>query len=472
MDDNKFLPKLSRNLLQILNDDEYYDITIEVGNDPYVKIFRAHMVILNYRSTYLQRILSTNKTKNDGTLAHIKLPNILPEIFQIILRYIYGGRLSLKECDNLDIIKILIAASELNLQELYCNDLISNSPDKILKSISFSSIPEKLLISVIRSNNLQMSKIQVWKYVIKWGLAQNPELPSDTVAFSKEDFNILKNTLQQLVPFIKFKYLTSREFSDEVLPYKKALPKELYRELLKNFLNIHPDCRPIDKSKIQNIDSKIITFQHVELISKWIDKLNITDELTSSYEFKLILRGSRDGFAPYKFHKICDNRSCTVTIIKVKGNNQILGGYNPVEWKSERNYVATKNSFIFSFENDDDINKHTLSRVMNENYAIFNDRTYGPSFGGADLILRGGNGHCIKDSYMKQIRGASSESVLHYGVKCDSCDYTIRGIRWKCTSCEDYDLCQVCKTKSNIHSYDHAFKLRQCFPFSSICRAL
>ena len=67
MVDNKFLPKLSQNLLEILKDNEYYDITIEVGNDPYVKIFRAHMVILNYRSSYLRRILSTSKRKNDGT---------------------------------------------------------------------------------------------------------------------------------------------------------------------------------------------------------------------------------------------------------------------------------------------------------------------------------------------------------------------------------------------------------------------
>ena len=86
MNDNTFLPKLSQNLLEILEDNEYYDITIEVGNDPYVKIFRAHMVILNYRSPYLRRLLSTNKKKNDGILAHIKLPNILPETFQIIMR--------------------------------------------------------------------------------------------------------------------------------------------------------------------------------------------------------------------------------------------------------------------------------------------------------------------------------------------------------------------------------------------------
>ena len=86
---DKLLTKLSQNLLEILNDEEYYDITIEVGNDPHVKVFRAHMVILNYRSPYLRRILSTNKKKNDGTLAHIKLPNVLPKIFQIILRLVY-----------------------------------------------------------------------------------------------------------------------------------------------------------------------------------------------------------------------------------------------------------------------------------------------------------------------------------------------------------------------------------------------
>jgi hypothetical protein len=63
MDDNKFLPKLSQNLLEILNDDEHYDIIIEVGNDPYIKIFRSHMVILYYRSSYLRKILSISKRK-------------------------------------------------------------------------------------------------------------------------------------------------------------------------------------------------------------------------------------------------------------------------------------------------------------------------------------------------------------------------------------------------------------------------
>ena len=80
----QFFSKLSQNYIELLEDDEYYDITIEVGEDPNVKFFRAHMNILCYRSPYLRRTLASKKN-NDGALAHIKLPNISPETFQIIL---------------------------------------------------------------------------------------------------------------------------------------------------------------------------------------------------------------------------------------------------------------------------------------------------------------------------------------------------------------------------------------------------
>jgi hypothetical protein len=82
----QLLATLSQNLLENLNNEEYYDIIIEAGNSPDVEIFRAHKVILNCRSPYLRRILSTNEKKDDETLVHIKLPNILPKIFQVILR--------------------------------------------------------------------------------------------------------------------------------------------------------------------------------------------------------------------------------------------------------------------------------------------------------------------------------------------------------------------------------------------------
>ncbi|PKC65196.1 hypothetical protein RhiirA1_461373 [Rhizophagus irregularis] len=463
----ELLPKLSQNLLEILNDEEFYDITIEVGNDPYVRIFRAHMVILYYRSPYLRRIitLTTNKRKNDGILSHIKLPNISPEIFEIILRYIYSGEIfiSLNECDTSIIIKTLVSAGELYLQELikylqsfliknksewmeqnfdivynasfendsfldlqnYCTDLISKQPDKIFNSLNFSLIPEKLLISVIQNNDLQTTEIQVWDHVLKWGLAQNPDLPSDPTNYSKDDFNTLKNTLKQCIPFIRFHNLTSKEFLDKVFPYRKILPKELYIDLLKEFLG--NDNKKSGKSKprmnkeisLITIDSKIISFQQAELILKWVDRSKIGNKLTSPCEFKLLFRGSRDGLTREKFHQYCDDHSRTVTIVKVKDNNEILGGYNPVEWRSYGGDSITKDSFIFSFNNNNNDNNsnetenYILSRITNENHAILNGSFNGPSFGNTDLIILGflGN-YCRQKSYEKPIR-----KFVHFDIE-------------------------------------------------------
>src|SRR5204863_7094528 len=115
-------------------------------------------------------------------------PNLTEQIFQ-----------------NFDLIYQTIYEND-SFSELqkYCTDLISKEPDRIFKSLNFSSIPEKLLVSLIQSDNLQMREVQVWEYVIKWGLAQNPELSSNPASFSKEDFKVLKNTLRQCIPFIRF----------------------------------------------------------------------------------------------------------------------------------------------------------------------------------------------------------------------------------------------------------------------------
>ncbi len=83
---SQFLLKLSQNYIELLEDNEYYDVTIEVGKDPNVKIFRAHMNILCCRSPYLRRDLTSNKRNNDNDLVHLKLPDFSPEIFRIILK--------------------------------------------------------------------------------------------------------------------------------------------------------------------------------------------------------------------------------------------------------------------------------------------------------------------------------------------------------------------------------------------------
>ena len=60
----------------------------------------------------------------------------------------------------------------------------------------------------------------------------------------------------------------------------------------------------------------------------------------------------------------------------MKNSNEILGGYNPIIWKSGCSWGITKDSFIFSFKNKDSIENYILSRVKNKTYAIFNGFKY------------------------------------------------------------------------------------------------
>ncbi|GET03207.1 carbohydrate-binding module family 13 protein [Rhizophagus clarus] len=381
----------------------------------------------------------------------------------MILRYIYGGRLSLEKYDTSDIIKILIASNELCLQELiiqlqlflienkkdwieqnfslvyktsfendsflelqnFCIELMSKEQEKIFNSIDFTSLSEKCLISLIQHDDFQMDVIQVWEHVLKWGIAQNSGLPSDPSSYSKDDFNSLKNILQHLIPFIKFDNLTSKEYMDEVYPYKKILPKDLRENLLKYFMyqQNSEQMTIIEETKTKSIDSKIITIKHAELISKWVDRLEISDKMKNSYEFKLILRGSRDGFSPNKFHEICDNKTHTITITKVKDSDEILGGYNPIVWNSNYGYNITNDSFIFSFKNKHSIKGYILSRVKNEENAIFNNGAsyYGPTFGFGDFFLCGNDcydvSYCSNIYYKKSIRESSNDfSVDEYEI--------------------------------------------------------
>ncbi|EXX62965.1 uncharacterized protein OCT59_029414 [Rhizophagus irregularis] len=477
----QFFSKLSQNYIEILEDNEYYDVTIEAGEDPNVKIFRAHMIILCYRSPFLRRALAPKK---NNVLAHIKLSNISPEIFQIILSYLYGGIFSLNERDTLDIFKVLIAADELLLQELvnylqnyfieneiewmeqhfelvhrttiksnnlpeiqqFCIDFMAKSPEKIFKSLDFTSLPENSLISLIKRDDLQMKEIEVWEHVLKWGLKQNENLISDPDTWTDDDFKMLENTLQHCLPLIRFYGLSPKEFLHKVRPYKKLFKQQFYENLLNSYMD--PDIEPNDSniSLPRNIiidgiiATTIVNLNITSIISRWIDKVDFNNkfsylrELYLPYKFELLLRGSRDGFYPNKFHELCDNKSNTVTFIKVKGTGEILGGYNPSIWKSSGGWSRSLDSFIFSFKGKDNFKDPFLSRVKNIDKALYYYVNYGPSFGDKDLKL----------SYNELI-GGSAFSTFNYNI-CQQ-NYYEKKIRdaGNNFNIEDYEVFQINK---------------------------
>lgn len=50
---------------------------------------------------------------------------------------------------------------------------------------------------------------------------------------------------------------------------------------------------------------------------------------------------------------------------------------------------------------------------------------------------------------------------LHLGVFCDGCDQQVRGVRYKCTQCHDYDLCSACETKGTHDRTHTMFKIAE-----------
>jgi Ca2+-binding EF-hand superfamily protein len=66
---------------------------------------------------------------------------------------------------------------------------------------------------------------------------------------------------------------------------------------------------------------------------------------------------------------------------------------------------------------------------------------------------------------------ARQEGVVHRGITCNGCDEKpIRGIRWHCANCADYDLCSNCEA-TNSHLKTHIFyKIRVPAPYLGITK--
>ncbi|GBC18787.2 BTB/POZ protein [Rhizophagus irregularis DAOM 181602=DAOM 197198] len=446
-------------------------------------------------------MLSTNKKHLDGTLVHLKLPNILPEAFHVILRYIYGGRLSLEKYDISDIIEILVAADKLCLQELvihlqsslienntnwmeenldlvyktsfenisflelqnYCTDLISKEPDKIFKSPNFPSVPEKLLISLIKNDNLQMDEVQIWEHVLKWGFARHPELPPDHTTLSKDELNVLKNTLRQCIPFIKFFNLSSREFSDKVLPYKKVLPKELKKELVNYFWDrniesksrVNKEVKPANQSESQTNKESQSESQEIQSVSQTNKESQLESQANQS-ESQTNKESQSESQAnqsesqtnkesqsesqinqsePQKNKESTPESQANQSEPQINKGSQLEyqankepqselqtnGETSSRENKEIKSIIDSKiitnkhaelisgwidRPSLFSW-NKDNIENYILSRVKDETSAIKNSKYYAPSFGESDLLLSGYDyrySFCKKGSYEKTIR--------------------------------------------------------------------
>ncbi|RHZ88277.1 hypothetical protein Glove_24g70 [Diversispora epigaea] len=431
----KFFDKLTRNFIDLLNDKDDYNVIIIVKN---AKSFTAHSNVLKCRSPYFCKELK-NIIPNENNIKTITKPNVSYEIFDMILKYIYGGIVDLENVETKFIFDLMVTANEFEIEELtkklenhlietksswlkshfspvyrslfngnnfknlenFFNDIITKYPSLIFDAGDFTSLQESALVSLLKRNDLQLEEVMIWEYVIKWGIAQNSALPVDLKEWTNENFTTLKTTLRQCLPLIRYFHIPSADVSKKIKPYKKILDEQLWEDLTQHLMApdqpvisiiLPPRTILVQKLPTRTTLSTIITYEHIAEISSWIDRKSSTYSLANNpYEFQLILRGSKNGFNPQSFWDTCHGYAGTVVIIKVKGTGEILGGYNPLIWDANIangffiRWEKTNDSFIFSLKNGN-LRNSILSRIKICEFAIGNEnkpyqKTHGPHFG-------------------------------------------------------------------------------------------
>jgi hypothetical protein len=311
-----------------------------------------------------------------------------------------------------ELLKLLIAVDELNIQSLisciqkfiikdhyefllqnlteilqtvYHNELFTILLNYCLVEISIlfnsdklTSLEAPLLEFLLKQDDLNLDEIEIWESLIKWGLAQVQGLNQNVSKWNQDDINIFKKILYKFIPLIRFYDISSKDYFNKVKPYEQILPKELREEILKFYLV--PGHKPT-LNLLPRFTGNIVNRKHLTLFANWIDR----ERGKINYKFILLYRASRDGNTAEAFHSKCDYKGATIVVVKITNSEQIVGGYNPLFWDSSNSDKSTKDSFIFSFTNKNDLQTAEVAYSKDDQYSVRCYKHCGPLFGYGDL---------------------------------------------------------------------------------------
>ncbi|KAG9295685.1 hypothetical protein G9A89_003003 [Geosiphon pyriformis] len=420
----EFFLALSHDLGRLLNSQDFSDVRILVGKAPNARTFHAHSQILAARSLYFAGALSNDSIKRENNHIILANPNISPRIFEMILRYIYNGEISLEQHGILTILELLVAADELILKNLisyledylienhaqelkenfvsvletsfshdsfkklqeFCAQIAATNPTLIFLSQDFTSLNKSFLSWILSRDDLKMEESEIWEKIVEWGVAKlgNKIKPEEILKWTDENFEMFKESIKEILPLIRFFHITSVDFYHKVKPFGRILPGNLYEDLLQHYLVPGSHQKSVDAQPFRfrkNIESKLLKTHNMRQLDHWIQGKDENTPFQSQLgnSFNLLLRGSRDGFTPADFHRLCDDKGATMSVIKVKETGQLIGGYNPQSWHSRDSHIDGKGSFIFSL-GDGKAENAKLSKFIGK-YGPFGGLVHGPQFG-------------------------------------------------------------------------------------------
>ncbi|CAG8511975.1 7679_t:CDS:2 [Ambispora leptoticha] len=482
----EFLNELSHDFTKLLENKQDSDFSITIGSEPdNVKVFHLHRLILRARSPFFAAIfnLTTTKTNTNKIGEFSKnadssnnqlaiknedlFKNTSPAIFEVIVKFLYGGAFNVKTHSLDELFEILVTAHKFRVKSLtsyleeylttkraddlrqkfaqltkivyenssltklqsFHNDATENAAETIFECEDFTSLSEATLVSLLRIDSLRLKEIEIWEKVIKWGIFQCQNLPADFSSWTARHFETLRVNLSCCIPLIRFFDISSEDFHQKVLPYQQIIPDQILKDLIDYHRAGYAPITPILPSRSPFMySSTLLRKQHARFLSRAIEGSSSINGISTpcinstsqcSYEFRLILRGSRDGFSPSIFHRFCDGKGPTITVIKIANSEKLIGGYCPFSWQSKGGYQYTTESFIFQLH-EQTCKNGILSRVVDPTKAVYFWQTFGPGFGnGPDLALRENfkdpsQSFCRQKSYEEPIIPGADRRRVHF----------------------------------------------------------
>jgi len=123
----------------------------------------------------------------------------------------------------------------------------------------------------------------------------------------------------------------------------------------------------------------------IDLRLSEVGYLNEQLKLVSKKLGEVLYEASQDGDAASTFHRLCDNKGPTVTLVETTSGN-VFGGYTSATWTSSSGYSSSSTAFLFRL-------RPSMKRynIKSGSYSINGHSTYGPRFGcGPDLFIVSG----------------------------------------------------------------------------------
>ena len=124
-----------------------------------------------------------------------------------------------------------------------------------------------------------------------------------------------------------------------------------------------------NKDELKGFENTIIkNKEEANKILKWICPNN-------ERKVKLLYKATPEENTNDDFHRKCDNKGATVTLIETTKGRR-FGGYTSLNWSSDEGWKDDKEAFLFSLDND---KKYDV--IQDSKYKVFSGKGHGPWFG-------------------------------------------------------------------------------------------